>query len=54
MGKVCLGGTHKTLMIFLEENSRKLLVLGASLELFQAVLGGTDSILNYLETNVEP
>jgi hypothetical protein len=23
-------------------------------ELFQAVLGGTDSILDYLETNVEP
>jgi hypothetical protein len=25
-----------------------------ALELFQAVLGGTDSILDYLETNVEP
>jgi len=23
-------------------------------ELFQAVLGGTDSILDYLQTNVEP
>ena len=25
-----------------------------ALELFQAVLGGTDSILDYLQTNVEP